>query len=282
MKSIVSKQNVLKFSFLIAPAIFLISFLIFSSFTIHKLSDDFLKQLGITRSAADEKITGSIFSGAINIYGIKNAKNIALADRKAIALDILTYTKSFVTSPAFVKQYTTLRENNKPKESVIQTPEEMKADNITRQKQFVKDAEETLKKNTNASLKAVFENNLADSKQRLKDAEDPNNKQYVLYAKNYPELVKNFKASDAQALSDWNRKYPENQLLYVKKRLQEFLDVTKDVDFNAELTDKNKKKVFVNPIYEHKDYRWKMAFRAGKDVVDPAREFVQKWIAEIN
>jgi hypothetical protein len=282
MKSILSNQKVLKFGFIIAPAAFLFSFLIFSSFTINKLTDDFLKQLGITKPAADEKIAGSIFSGSISVYEVKNAKNIAVGNRPAVALDLLNYTKSYVSSPAFIKQYTTLRENNKPKESTVQTPEEMKADNIARQKQFLKDAEEMLKKNTNPSLKEMFEKNVADSKQRLKEAEDPNNKQYTLYAKNYPELVKNFKASNAQALADWNAKYPDNQLLYVKRRLQEFLDVTKDVDFNAELIDKNKKKIFVRPEYEHKDYRWKMAFRAGKDVVEPAREFVQKWIAEIN
>jgi hypothetical protein len=67
----------------------------------------------------------------------------------------------------------------------------------------------------------------------------------------------------------------------VKKRLQEFLNTTNGIDFSAELTEKNGKKVFVNPDYERKDGRWKMAFRAGKEVVEPARNFVQKWIGEI-
>ena len=122
---------------------------------------------------------------------------------------------------------------------------------------------------------------MEDSKKALKDAEDLNNKHYVAYSKNYPQAVKDFKASHERAIADWTAKYPSNQLLFVKKRLEEFLTATKDVDFAAALTEKNGKKIFVNPEYERKDNRWKMAFRAGKDVVEPSRDFVQKWLAEI-
>jgi hypothetical protein len=62
---------------------------------------------------------------------------------------------------------------------------------------------------------------------------------------------------------------------------QKFLEETKDIDFAASLRDKGGKKVFTNPNYESKDKQWKMAFRAGKEVIDPARIFVQKWLEEI-
>jgi hypothetical protein len=89
------------------------------------------------------------------------------------------------------------------------------------------------------------------------------------------------KENYSRQIAGWEKKYPTNQLLYVKMRLQEFMDVTKDIDFGAELFTKNGKKYFVNPAYEGKGYYWKMAFRAGKEAVEPAREFVQKWIEEI-
>ncbi len=54
------------------------------------------------------------------------------------------------------------------------------------------------------------------------------------------------------------------------------MNETKVIDFNAGLTTKNGEKIFVNPDYERKGNRWKMAFRAGKEVVEPSREFVQK------
>src|SRR5215212_812009 len=84
---------------------FLSMLLIFSSFTANKLADEFLKQLGISKEGADEKITGSFLGGSIDIYGVKNAKNILLGNRKAITLDLLNYTKKFANSQSFIKKY---------------------------------------------------------------------------------------------------------------------------------------------------------------------------------
>jgi hypothetical protein len=63
--------------------------------------------------------------------------------------------------------------------------------------------------------------------------------------------------------------------------LQQFLDETKDIDFSAELVERNGKKYFANKAYEQKSSRWKMAFRAGREVVEPARVFVKQWLTEI-
>jgi len=63
--------------------------------------------------------------------------------------------------------------------------------------------------------------------------------------------------------------------------MQQFLDETDDIDFNAVLETKNGKKIFVNRAYESKGNRWKMGFRAGKEVVETARAFIQNWMTEI-
>ncbi len=62
---------------------------------------------------------------------------------------------------------------------------------------------------------------------------------------------------------------------------EKFLDEMSNIDFDAALTEKNGKQLFVNPDYERKSNRWKMAFRAGKEVIEPARIFVQQWADEI-
>lgn len=244
------------------------------------MADDFLKQLGISKPAADDKITNSILGGSVDLYGVKNARNIALGNRKAIMLDLLAYTKRHVNSPAFIKEYNQMRERFRPEVYTPQTPEQMKAENIARAKESVAQMEESLKK-ADASFKPIFQKSLDESKKYLKEAEDPNNKQYVRYAKNYDRAVQEAKESNAASLAHFLKKYPDNHLLYVKMRLQEFMDETKDIDFGAELVTKNGKKYFVNRAYESKGSRWKMAFRAGKEVVEPAREAVQKWIDEI-
>jgi hypothetical protein len=49
------------------------------------------------------------------------------------------------------------------------------------------------------------------------------------------------------------------------------LDYTKDIDYNAHLSEKYRKKRFVNPVYEGKRTEWKQGFRAGKEVTEQAR-----------
>lgn len=281
MKQATSNRKIKGLILFFVPAFLLSLFFAVCSFTAQRFTDDFLKQLGITKQSADEKIVNSILGGYIDTYGAKNAKNIALGNRKAVTLDLLGYIKKYVGSAAFVKEYNDLRDRNKPKEEVLQTPDEMQASQIALYKKNVADIETNMKNTTDATVKKFFETSLEQAKKSLKDAEDPNNKYLASYRKNYPQSVKNFKDSYDRSVSGWNSKYPQNQLLFVKKRLQEFLSATNNIDFSAELTERNGKKVFVNSEYEHKDGKWKMAFRAGKEVVEPAREFVQKWIDEI-
>ncbi len=39
--------------------------------------------------------------------------------------------------------------------------------------------------------------------------------------------------------------------------------------------------MFANPDYEAKDGQWKMCFRAGRGVVEAAREEAQAWLKEL-
>ncbi len=251
------------------------------SFTVHTLNSNFFKELGISKTDADKKITQSFLRGYLNVYGAKNVKNIVLGNRGAVVMDLLTYTKQSVNSNAFKKEYAELKEANKPKEYKIKTPEEMRKENIESNKKSVASMEALVLK-AGVGSKALYEKMLADSKKQLKEAEDPNNKDVDGYAKNYPGLAKSFKESYQQELKKWEDQYPANHLLFVRQRLQQFLEETKGIDFSAELTNINGKKVFVSKVYEGKSFRWKMAFRAGKEVVEPARTFAEEWITEIN
>jgi hypothetical protein len=269
------------------PRILMIAFalastsLVLFSFTVYKLNNDFLKELGISKTEADKKITHSILGGYLDAYGVKNAKNILLGNRASVAKDLLVYTKQYVNSSTFKTEYAALKERNKPEQYKVQTPEEMQQNMVTQYKKGVADMEGYIKK-ADANMKPMFEKSLVDAKKMLKEAEDPNNKNIANYRKNYPELVKTNQQGYDNQLKEWEANYPANHMLYVKKRLQQFMDETEGIDFTAELTVKNGKKVFVDRKYESKGSRWKMGYRAGKEVVETARSFVQGWIAEIN
>jgi hypothetical protein len=262
-------------------AIFLYTGISLYSFSLKRIGDDVLKQLGISKVVADNKITHSILGGYLDVYGVKNVKNIALSNRTAITNALLSYTKTYVQSAAFKKEYETLRQNQKPTLEKPKTPEEVKRENIAVIKKMITDSEAAIK-NADATMKPIFEKTLAEGQKQLAIAEDPNNKQHLRYEKNYPQLLKDVEARNDLMIKNWEAKYPANPQLFVKKRLEEFLLATKDVDYDAQLTSKNGKKIFVNADYERKDSRWKMAYRAGKEVVEPARAFVQQWVAAIN
>jgi hypothetical protein len=250
------------------------------SFTINKLNADFLKELGISKTAADKKITESILGGYLNEYGAANAKNIAIGNRAAVTNNLLNYVKQYVNSASFNNEYSALKESNKPTENKPKTPEEISKETVDAYKKSVAQMEEIIKK-ADAQYKPMFEKALEESKKLLKDAENPNNKNMAGYAKAYPDMVNASLESYAGQLKQWEEQYPANHMHFVKQRLQQFLDETNGIDFTAELTTQNGRKIFVNPVYEKKGFRWKMAFRAGKEVVEPARAFVQQWIAEI-
>lgn len=251
------------------------------AFTFSRVTGDFLKELGIAQTEADKKISSSILGGFVDVYGVRHIKNIAVGNRSAVVKDLLLYIKRYVSSGDFVTAYTAMKEQYKPGGlQKAETPADMRANMIKQGKEFVLSAEELIKKAT-PETKSMFEDGLKAAQQNLKDAEDPENKYIKAYTKNYEVLQKSIEQSNAGMLKDWETKYPSNHLLFVKLRLQQFLDETNAIDFNAALTEKNGKTFFANPAYERKSNRWKMAFRAGKEVVEPARAFVQQWMNEI-
>ncbi|WP_336516712.1 hypothetical protein [Pollutibacter soli] len=254
------------------------SFFLFS-FTVKKMADDFLAQLGINKSAADEKITNSVLGGSLDAYGLRNVKNIVKTSRTAVTNDLLNYTKKYLSSDAFLKQYAEMKLNDKPEMQKVQTAEEMRKSMVDAYKKSIEATEVSLK-TADANMKPMFEKLLEDAKKALKDAEDPNNKQIANYAKNYEGMMKSMETGYQYQLAEWEKRYPADAKVYIKRRLEEFMNETKDIDFSAELKEKDGMKVFVNPAYERKSDRWKMAYRAGKEVVEPARKFVAAWLAE--
>ncbi len=260
----------------IATILVLLSLLLFS-FTSEKISNDFLSLLGISKQHANEKITASMLGGYLDQYGLSNAKNIAPGNRAAVVKDLVSYSKEFINSPAFIDAYKAKRNNAKPVQPKVETPEEMQKNMIASYRKSVTETEESIKK-ADESVKKYLQTALDASKKALKEAEDPNNQYIAAYRENYEQMLEAGNAAYQQQLSQWEEAYPGNHLLYVKERLQIFMNETADIDFNAALTERNGKKYFVNSAYEHKSNRWKMAFRAGKEAIETARNLVQQWI----
>jgi hypothetical protein len=238
---------------------------------------DFLKYLGISKTDADYKITQSLLGGFLDQQGVQQARHIISGDRAGVITDLLIYVKNYVSQEEFINAYQALRNDNKPIKAHIASPEEMQSDMINQLKKSVADLEETVAK-ADASLKPVFEGVLVESKKQLKEAENPDNEFIFAYRSNYQMMLEMSDQTFQQQIVDWNQKYPENHLQFLKQRLQMFLDETDSIDYSAELKEVKGKKIFMDPGYEAKSKRWKMAFRAGKEAVDASRSFVEQWM----
>lgn len=256
-------------------SLFLVSFTVYN-----KAANDFLKQLGISNADADSKISRSLIAGYVDAFGVKNIKKIAMGDRAAVTNNLLVYVKQYVDSPGFIKEYGELREQKKPVMPIVKTPEEFQQEIIDNAKKSMAEVEQKMKQ-ADASMKSIFEKVLESIRKQLEQAEAPDNKSIAGYRNGYPILVKNRDDTYAKEIATWEAKYPADHRQFIKQRLLKFLEETKDMDFDAELYEKKGTKYFSNPVYESKNVHWKMAFRAGKEVVEPARAFVRKWMQEI-
>ncbi|HLG38401.1 MAG TPA: hypothetical protein VI461_01995, partial [Chitinophagaceae bacterium] len=256
--------------------------LMLSSFRAQKMTDDVWKMLGVTKQDGSEKIKNSFMYGYLYYYGVKNVKNLATNDRAAIAKDLLTYTKDYISSAAFKKQYDDMRSSSKPVEPVLKplrTIEQIQKEEIAKTEKSINDAEKNMK--DMPQYAKSIEPVLDVLKKNLKEYQNPKHQLFSAIAQGEKYQQENEVNNYQQRMKQWESSYPVSVNDFIATKLQKMLDATKDIDYNAELVEKWGKKRFVNPAYESKNQEWKQGFRAGKEVTDMSRSFARKWLNEL-
>lgn len=243
-------------------------------------AQDHLGTLGISEGRAKEAVFDSLMSDAVSIAG-KPAAFTAMpsAARVALVNFALTLARQFAESDEFKRRYADHREANGPEP----LPEEQTADTVL------------------AKQRAGFENQVAEMR-KMFDQITP--EQRATLEESWKQMRDQFTAMETgerrteiagllkeqrneqvrsrnEAMAEFEKTYPGDARGLIALRLRRFLDVTKDVAFDAKLVDKDKKKVFVDEALEAKPAEWKMCFRAGKPATDAARAFAQKWLADL-
>jgi hypothetical protein len=182
---------------------------------IEKTYSNIFSQLGLETEEAESYIIGNILGGSTSFPQSKVMASLAMNKRADAVKEIGNYIKGYVQTPAFAKEYSTARAEQKP------------------------EAPTGLYKN---------EENMAAYKVDLKR---------------------------------WEAEYPANFNELLKRKLNEFLQLTADIDYGAKLTQRWSKMVFADPALEAKDPFWKACFRSGKTTVDAARSYAQQWLLEL-
>lgn len=253
------------------------------SFKVNMPGAEFWKQLGITQSKGTENISNSFIGGYFNYYGAASAKNILAGNRTAVAKDLLGYAKEYISSDTFKKEYERNRQDMKPhvpEKKTARTKEVIRKETIAENEKNLKDLQERTKAMT-PDMQKMMQPTIEAYQKQLKDYKAPNNKQFEMMAQYEQTQIDWDQKNYEEKLKKWEAEYAADPKSMIKERLQKYLDLSATVDFNAELTEKYKKKVFVNDQYERKPAEWKMIFRAGKDVCEIARGFAQQWLKEL-
>jgi len=266
---------------LAAAAIFGLTSCVFLSFIVApRLAEGIWQQLGITQQDGADKIKKSFLDGYFHYEGLKAAKNIG--DKGRAAADILAYTKQYLASPVFKAAYDRLRKDSKPSEPVDYTrpKEEIRQDKIAEAKRSLASTENAI--NTgNADMKKIMQPILEMNKKNLADYQNPNSQTIELLYRSQLDRRKQELEDYKKYSGQWQDEYPEDNRIFVRRRLQKYLSLAATVDFSATTHEKNGKQIFDKSDYQYKSNDWKMIYRAGKDVYDVARPFAEKWLQEL-
>jgi hypothetical protein len=251
------------------------------SFAADRFNDELFKQLGITAKDADRNILYSALDGHFHYSGVKAANRFATGDRVKAVQELAVYAKQYTKSAAFKAEYEKLKDRKKPPEPVpAKTVEEIKAAERQRLEQQIKQ-QEINAKSENEKLRNSVQYALPRLQKELSELDNPDNK---VIKQRTDQAQKSYEAGKKrydEAMLKLEADYPSNPEYFIRKRLQEILAITADVDYNAELREDKTLKKFVNPDYEKKPAEWKLAFRAGKETTDAVRSQAEKWIKEI-
>jgi len=247
-----------------------------------RLAEDIWKRLGINRQEGTEKIRNSFISGYLHYEGLSNVKNLALNDRAMVAKDLMTSARQYLSSPTFKAEYDKMRAASRPTEPEdrTQTKEQIRQTEVDKLKKSIL-AMETVAKSLPADQQKSYQVSTDALRKAMKDYQDPNNKTIEAMYRNQLGDRQRELARHQEDTKKWETEYPADCKQFVRARLQHYLDIAGTVDFSAALVEKGGKKRFVNPAYQSKNNEWKMIYRAGKEVYEQAKVFIDQWVKEL-
>jgi hypothetical protein len=254
------------------------SLCVIAAFAIH--AQDHLASLGISQGRAREAVFDSFVSDTASLPGKSEVFTSApTATRVAMVNAAMTLARAFVESDDFRRRYADHREANGPDP----LPEEQTVDAVlAKQRAGFEEQVEAMKKlfdQITPEQRTTLEQGWDDMRRQLTDMETGPRRAELEKALRQTRgaLVREREL----AMEELEKVYPADPRGLVAMRLKRFLDVSKDVAYEAQLIEKDGKRVFADPALEARPPEWKLCFRAGKPATDAARSFAQKWLSDL-
>jgi DNA-binding transcriptional MerR regulator len=238
-------------------------------------TNDMFQLMGVSKVEAELLMKDNLIFSGLSTPSIVQLKKIDDNKRTALVNEIGNYMKRYFKSEEVATAYKEYRA------SIM--PGNHEGMNVTeRIAELKRDLENTEadKKAAPAEHKKMYEDAIAEIKKAIAILQNPKHPDYNTYV-GFATLTKEQQQELDRQIAQFNTTYPDDIQQYIKLKLQAFLDMTDDIDFDATLIKRNGKLVFENPAYQAKDYNWKKCFRAGKTAITAARLFAQQWIKDI-
>ncbi len=257
------------------------------SFLAYRMVDDtatgILKQLGINNDDAKEYIWSNIVRTSFSHPTTNEMRTLTAGNRPAIVRQLVAYAQQYITSEEFNKKYLEYRLGMKPEPpEKPKSMDELRLEQKAQLQHSIEEMEKT-KKSFAADQQKQFDDYIHQMHEQLASVDNPKNPMFN------KEMEEYFKQSyDAQMkehetkVSEWQNEWPENPAPVIIRSLQKFLDVSKDIDYRAEVfKDAYGKLLFSKTVYENKPAEWKLCYRAGKETVEAARAASSQWLDEL-
>jgi hypothetical protein len=248
---------------------------IFAFTTIQKYTDIF-GQLGIEKGEATETIFFNFQDGTLNFPYSTVIRKLALNKRAEAVKEIGDYIKAYTSGNEFAEKYKVAREQAKP-QGIASNEEKVKA-RISEVEADIETTKADMKSKT-GDMKKLYEASLLELNKELKALKNPHDPAHKYYMQEATELKDSEKNMYAEDIKSWKEEFPPTVKELIHKRLVQFLEFTKDIDFNAKLVKRGSKMVFADPALEAKDGYWKYCFRSGKETITAARQYAQQWLS---
>jgi hypothetical protein len=240
---------------------------------------DIVKQVGISEEEAGDFVWWNLSGESFSYPRSAELKQKSGSEKATMVKEIFAYAKKYSQSESFKEKYREARENSRPQPPEKPEPvEEMRSRMKKEGQASIAEMEKSvasMAKDQQEMLKPTIEM----MKEQVKSYDDPDN---PMFSKDMEKMmIQGYEMQMEQhkkAMAEWEQKNPDAPTAMIKRRLEKFLEETKDVDFNAKLVDG---RVFANREYEMKPSNWKMCYRAGREPVEAARAYVTEWLKEL-
>jgi hypothetical protein len=237
-----------------------------------------LTRLGLDEPDAQRYTTEKLLFGNFAYYAVSQSFKALDDDARAEVIEgAASWARTYLESDAFAEQYVKMRDEAEPtppeftgsiEDELERTLDKQRVDYEESRKGLAslpRETRDALEESMEATMKLMNEPQMIEMQ-----------KQGIAQDRAYRQ------ASYEEAHARWEKDYPEDVSGLIELRLREFLDTTKDMDFDADLVERNGRQVFEDPELEAKPSEWKVYFRAGEEAVTAARDAATEWLEDVD